>query len=92
MNRNGLIGTWLNGSLTSTTPIVQQLTDAVPPTTITLESSAAGRKIELSTNNGVEYFTPQYDQTSTTMLVVTLQVPVTHVRITGQANDTWSVD
>lgn len=70
---------------------VQPMPGASLPGTITLKSSAAGRKIELSTDGGTEYFTPSYDTTTTTMLVLTITAPVSHVRFTGVANDTWSV-
>lgn len=60
------------------------------PCTATLKSSAVGRKIELSTD-GVEFYTPIYDQNSATMLVVAILAPVSSVRFTGAAGDTWGV-
>lgn len=61
------------------------------PATVTLKSAAAGRKIELSTDGGSEYFTPTYDVTSATMLVLNIAATVTHVRFTGAANDVWRI-
>jgi hypothetical protein len=81
------------GSLSGSTPFPITI-DWVPcPCTITLKSTAAGRKIELSTDFGVEYFTPPPDSSSsTTMQIVTVNSPVTHVRMTGQANDQWFIN
>ena len=79
------------GTLANTTPLPVDMAGAPCPSTVTLKSSAAGRKIELSTDGGTEYFTPAYDTTSATMLVVTLNANVSHVRFTGQANDAWRV-
>lgn len=79
------------GILTNTTPVVIGAGIPSCPATITLNSSAAGRKIELSTNNGVEYFTPDADlSSSTTMLIVTVAAPFTHARLTGESGDKWS--
>jgi hypothetical protein len=61
------------------------------PFTATLTSTNGGRKIELSTNGGAEYFTPAYDTSSATMLVVSVASPVTHVKFTGAASDTYYV-
>ena len=61
------------------------------PSTFTLKSSDATRKIEFSTDGGVEYFQPTYDVTSATMLVVTTNAGLSHVKFTGATTDTWSV-
>jgi len=58
------------------------------PLTVTLKSSEAGRKIELSTDGGIEYFIPTYDVTSVTMLVVSVDSPITHIKVTGAISDT----
>ena len=60
------------------------------PTTFTLKSADATRKIEFSTDGGIEYFTPVYDVNSTTMLVVVSKSGISHVRFTGLATDAWS--
>lgn len=81
-----------SGTLTSTVPVQVGLGELSCPITLTLNSSAAGRKIELSTNNGASFFQPQADLSSTTFtLIVTVTAPVTHAKFTGQANDTWVV-
>ncbi|MDB5777595.1 MAG: hypothetical protein JWP38_3728 [Herbaspirillum sp.] len=61
------------------------------PLTATLKSAAGGRAIQLSTDGGVEYFTPTVDTTSATMLIVIIGAPVSHIKFTGAAGDTWSV-
>lgn len=82
----------LRGTLLNSTPFVQSLAGAAPTITIQLTSSAVGRKVELSVDGGALFFTPQYDaSTSAAQIIVTVNAPVTHVRFTGQANDTWSV-
>lgn len=67
----------------------RELLNDTCPSTITFKSSTAGRKIELSTDGGVEYFQPSYTNASATMLVVTLLAPVTHVKVTGSIADTF---
>jgi hypothetical protein len=65
--------------------------EAPLPATITLKSADASRLIELSTDGGVEYFTPTLDQSSATMRILTVTSSVSHVRVTGIVNDTWSI-
>lgn len=60
------------------------------PATITLSSSDAGRKIELSTD-GVTYFTPTYDVTAANMINVSLLAPIRTFKLTGAVNDAWNV-
>lgn len=83
--------TFVAGVLAGATPVVIAMDDAPLPSTLTLKSAAAGRKIELSTDGGTEYFTPAYDQTTATMLIVSVTATVSHVRFTGQAADAWRV-
>lgn len=61
------------------------------PLTVTLKSADATRKIEFSTDGGVEYFQPVYDTTSATMLVVAALASISHIRVTGVATNTWTV-
>lgn len=80
----------IKGVLTSTTPVPVSVMSLSCPFTITLNSSAVGRKIELSTDDLIGFVTPVLDPTSTsTKQVVSVQSPVTHVQFTGQAGDTW---
>lgn len=82
----------LRGIINSGTPVVVQtpLTMQLPGS-ITLKSAAAGRLIELSTDGGVEYFTPVVDVQSATMQIVVVQAPITHFRVTGTTNDIYMV-
>lgn len=61
------------------------------PTTYTLKSADASRKIEFSTDGGVEYFQPTYDTTTATMLVVVATAGLSHVKFTALTADTWSI-
>lgn len=79
-------------TLTNTTPLVIPAPkDMQIPGSITLKSSAAGRLIELSTDGGVEYFTPAVDVQSATMQILVVNAPITHIRLTGAANDLYLV-
>jgi hypothetical protein len=79
------------GTLPSSTPVVVSIGPEEPPYSITLKSADGGRKIELSTDGGVEYYTPTVDHTSSTMQVILMAFPVTHVRFTGVLNDTYKI-
>lgn len=57
------------------------------PITVTLKSEDATRKIEFSTDGGIEYFEPVFDQTSDTMLVTSALTRITHVKATGVVGD-----
>lgn len=86
------INEWQNvsGTLVSST-YIEPAVHKILPLTVTLKSSDAARKIELSTDGGIEYFVPPYSQTSSTLIVVTIDAPVTHIKFTGATNDTWGV-
>lgn len=80
------------GALASTSPEAIEVSPAQRlPITATLKSVNASRLVEFSTDGGTEYFTPTYDKTSSTMIVVTANARVSHIRFTGAAADTWSV-
>lgn len=61
------------------------------PMTLTLKSAAVGRKIEISTDGGTEYFKPQVDIETATMQVLSVASPISHIRFTGNIGDYWSV-
>jgi hypothetical protein len=84
-------GTHQSAVIPSATPVVVAMTGAPLPCTITLKSAGVGRKIELSTDGGVEYFTASPDTATTTMQVLTVIAPISHIRLTGTTNDTWSI-
>lgn len=82
----------IKGTLTSTTPVPVTVESLSCPFTVTLNSDAAGRKIRLSTNGRAEFFEPSTDPSSTsTMLIVTVESPVTDVEFTAEAGDTWAI-
>lgn len=61
--------------------------DFVLPASVTLHSADASRAIELSTNDGLDYFTPQIDITTASMIMVLVEVPITNARATGVAGN-----
>jgi hypothetical protein len=73
-------------TLTGTT-LIEGQGNFILPFTITLKSSDVTRKIELSTDGGTEYFLPIIDITTATSLIVTIQSPITHVKVTGVVGD-----
>ncbi len=81
----------LNGTLLSATPVVVGIGNAECPLSITLKSADAGRKIELSTDGGTEYFNPAVSVTSATMLILYVNNPITHVRFTGVATNKYLI-
>lgn len=78
-------------NIPSATPVVVAMAGAPLPCTVTLKSAAVGRLIEASTDGGTEYFTVPLDMSSATQIAAALLAPVTHVRVTGTTNDTWSI-
>lgn len=88
----GIMGNvFASDALADATPVVIDMAGAPLPATITLKSAAAGRKIELSSDGGVEYWTPPIDINTATMHVVHVMAPISHVRITGAAADAWNI-
>lgn len=82
-----------NGILTNTTPVLISAAGLSCPFTVCLLSSAAGRKIELSADDGTNWITPTPDATSTaSMQIVTINAPVMKLRLTGQAADKWFIN
>lgn len=61
------------------------------PAAFTLTSAATGRKIEFSTNGGRTYSVETPDVTLTGSIMRASVVTVTHVRWTGNINDTWTI-
>jgi hypothetical protein len=80
------------GIIPSATPVIVPVPVTMQlPGSITLKSAAAGRLIELSTDGGVEYFTPSLNIQSATMQIVVVNAPITHFRVTGTTNDIYLV-
>jgi hypothetical protein len=62
------------------------------PLTAQLTSTNSLRAIEFCADGlGVNYFTPTYDVSVAAQLVVAALSPITHVRFTGVAGDTYRV-
>ena len=59
--------------------------------TATLKSAAAGRKIELSADDGDEFFPTRYNVTTPSMLVLAINTPISHILFTGTPGDKWSL-
>lgn len=85
------LGPWAQGTVPAGGSQLIGLSGAPMPFTITLKSSLAGRLIELTTDGGVEYFTPTVTQSSATMQIVSVSAPVSGARLTGTSGDVWSV-
>ena len=79
-----------SAALADSTPFPVNIATSTWPATVSLVSAAPGRLIELSTDGGVTYFTPTYDNTSVGGISVAVLAPVSHARFTGIAGDVWS--
>lgn len=82
---------FMSGTITSTTPYVVAMSGAQIPCAITLNTAYASKKIEFSTNGGVEYYTATPTITTSTSIMYVATYPITHVRFTGQNGDTFYV-
>jgi len=84
-------GSPITGTLATTTAVAT-VPNTPFPLTIVLNSAAGGRSIQLSVDNGATYYsavTPTATQTSQIYYVLTF--PVTNIKFTGAANDTYSI-
>lgn len=82
--------TQARGTLTSTTPFAYAMDRVAFPCTVALNSAAASRKIEVSTD-GVNYNTPTLDATGPGQVLLIVNRRVNFIRLTGAAADTWSI-
>ena len=86
-------GSPISGTLTGTTATVAiSPTNVAFPATLVLNSAAGGRAIQLSLDNGSTFYgavTPTGTETSQIYYVLTF--PVTTVKFTGAANDTYTI-
>ena len=83
-----------NGTLADGTPLIVGIAYTSPDDdvkTLYLNSAAAGRLIEISVDGGTNFFTPGYDQVSAAQIVVSTYSRISHMRVTGVANDTWGI-
>ena len=84
-------GSPITGTLTSTTAVVS-LPNVIYPATIVLNSAAGGRTIQFSLDNGVSYYdavTPT--GTATGQIYYVLTFPVTKIKFTSVAADTYAI-
>jgi hypothetical protein len=84
-------GSPISGTLTGTTATVA-VPNVVYPATIVLNSAAGGRAIQLSLDNGATFYsavTPTGSETS--QIYYVLNFPVTNIKFTGAAADTYSI-
>ncbi len=81
-----------SGTLDATaTPEVVPMLDTRAPVTITLNSVHASKLIEISTDMGINYFTPTYATSNANQLIVVVEADISHMRLTGAINDKWFV-
>ena len=78
-------------TITQPNPVIVDLTPMVFPRTILLRSGASNRAIKLSVDGGIEFFQPNYDANSQTLLALVVNGPATTAQITGATGDTWDV-
>lgn len=81
---------WEQGTLNGAT-FQKAMSGAPCPCTVSLDSTNGSRAIQVSTDGGINFFTPVYSVNIPSMLNVTITAPVTTVLFTGQAGDTWTV-
>lgn len=80
----------IHGVLSGPTEVVEVSARGLPAS-ITLRSVDLGRKIEISTDGGTEYFQPSIDQSSASMIVLVITAPVSHIKFIGAVGDVWRV-
>ena len=84
-------GSPITGTLTGTTATVA-IPNLVYPATLVLNSDAAGRAIQLSLDSGTTFLTAVTPTgTATGQIYYVLTFPVTTVKFTGAAADTYSI-
>jgi hypothetical protein len=84
-------GSPITGTLTGTTATVS-IPNLVYPATLVLNSAAGGRTIQLSLDSGTTFLTAVTPTgTATGQIYYVLTFPVTTVKFTGAAADTYSI-
>lgn len=59
--------------------------------TVSLASSSASRKIELSNDGGANYFSWPYDLSTTNMLLIIFKAKIGVIKFTGSPGDTYGI-
>jgi len=86
-------GSPITGTLTGTTATVSITTSQVAfPATIVLNSTTGGRAIQLSLDNGASFLSAVTPTgTATGQIYYVLTFPVTNIKFTGAAADTYTI-
>lgn len=82
------------GAISGATPVVVSVGNMDYPITATLASAAGGRLIEASSTgdqSAGSWYTLTPTGTTASMINAAILAPITHVRFTGQAGDTYRV-
>lgn len=82
-------GTFATGE---TTKVISLRAHKVPLTLVISYASLSTQKVELSAGGGTEYFEPPYASSTATQKVVTVGAPISHVKFTGVAGNTWRIN
>lgn len=82
-----MLGTDLSIHTLTSTELIIGSGNITIPTTLTFKSSNGAKALTLSTDGGLEYFTPEIDTTTATMLVVAINSPITNVKVVGDIGD-----
>jgi len=61
------------------------------PCTLWLDSTNGSRSIQISVDEGVNFFTPTYDTNTTAQLVVAITAPISHVKFTGTTGEAYGI-
>lgn len=85
-------GSPITGTLTTGTTVEVLVPNLVYPATIVLNSEDTDRAIQLSLDNGVSYYTKVTPTGSLTgQIYYVLTFPVTKIKFTGVATNTYSI-
>lgn len=80
-----------SGALTSTAPQVVVCSNLTPGASVTLNSVAAGRLIEYSTDDGTNWQPATVNVTSTPQIIVQVNFRIYALRFTGAALDKYFI-
>jgi hypothetical protein len=88
---NIMPGIFAQGAITSGTPIVIPMTHASIPSTVVVDTVAAGKLIEISVDGGTLYYTATLTTGHANQIIAVITYAVTHVRVTGQNGDSYKI-
>lgn len=84
-------GGFASGTLPAGGSQIVSMAKAPLPSTVTLDSTNGARAIQISTDGGVNFYTPTYDATQTNFINVSIKSSISHVQFTGTSGDAWSI-